>query len=187
MPSWSGKSLGEAMGKFYADLDKVGRDLTGPEKRKITRQMARAAQPIARRAARADLGGDGAFSGWVRGKPIPLDTKIRNGRDNATLLTPTRESAGPWTVAEKGRNSAGGFRGLFQGPGANLKTGATMFNADGSVKVTRRRTRKARRNNGRTDGKETASDAIAAMERELPKIAAKGVLQVQRKRFDVSG
>lgn len=175
MPTW--KTLGE----FYADLEKVGKELTGPEKRKITRDMGKKAQAIAARAADAAPIG-GSFSGWRRGNPIGLDTQLRNGRDSVTLLTPTRSSAGPWTVAEKGRNQ--GETGAFLGPGVNRRTGATSRTKSGAVRKVR--VTGGRRWNGSTVGFETASKAQAAMEKQIPDVARKGVLVVHRKHFDVT-
>jgi len=169
-----------SFGAWGAAYENMVKDLDGPAKRKITRDMAEQAQKIADRAAGADIGG--SFSGWRRGNPIELDTQIRNARDNNALLIPTRTSAGPWTVAEKGRNQ-GNARG-FSGPGINRRTGVTARTKSGAVR--RVRATRGRRWNGVTQGKRTASEAVAAMERELPKFAARGVLVAQRKHFDVT-
>jgi hypothetical protein len=48
------------------------------------------------------------------------------------------------------------------------------------------RARRARRWNGTTRPKSTASEAVKVMEKELPKIADKAVTKVIRKRFDVT-
>jgi hypothetical protein len=160
MPSW------RSMSAFVDDLSK---SLTPAEIRKITRDQAEAAQKVANRHAARDLGGDRAFSGWRRSAPIPLDTVIRNSKD-ATILSPTKRTAGGWTVAEFGRNSSAGPR--MVGPRLT-KTG----------KISKRR---ARRYNGTTRGKGTASDAVKVMEKELPKVADKGVTKALRKRFDVT-
>lgn len=175
MPTWS--SL-EAFGR---DLDKLARELEREEARRITRQMAERAQEIAKQAASADLGGDDAFSGWRRNNPINLDTQIRTvdgGRGH--LLTPTRSSAGPWTVAERGRNV--GETGKFLGPGMNHNTGITSRTKTGNI---RRRGFKAKRWNGVTRGKDTASDALERMDRELPRMAEREVRRVMIRRFDV--
>ncbi len=176
MPTWDSLA---AYGRELAGLES---DLTGPERQKITRQMAKEGQQIANQAASRDLGGDRAFSGWRRGAPIPLDTQIRNGRDGATLLTPKRASAGPWTVAEFGRNQ--GNAPGFSGPGINRATGITSRTKSGGVR--RVRARQSRRWNGTTQGKGTASEAVKDMDAKLPKIAEKGVKAVTRKRFDVT-
>ncbi len=164
MSSWT------SFAAFANDFDKMVGDLTGPEKRKITRAQGEAAQKIAAKQAASDLGGDRAFSGWRRGAPIPLDTQLRNLADGNTLMTPAKRSAGPWTVAEQGRNAAAGPRLI--GP---------RLTRTGRVSKARQR-----RYNGRTQGKHTASDAVKVMEKELPKIADKAVTKVIRKRFDVT-
>ncbi len=176
MPNWN------SVQAFTRDLDKMMAELTGPEKRKITRAQAEEAQRIAAHAAVSDLGGDRAFSGWTRANPIQLDTQIRNARDYNTMLTPTKGSAGPWTVAEFGRNQ--GDAGGFAGPGVNRSTGLTARTKAGAVRKVR--ARKARRWNGTTRGHRTASDAIKVMEDKLPKIADAAVTKIIRKRFDVT-
>ncbi len=176
MPNWDSLA---AYGRELAGLES---DLTGSERQKITRQMGRVAQEIADRAAASDLGGDRAFSGWTRASPIALDTVVRNGRNGATILSPTRGSAGPWTVAERGRNQ--GDAGGFAGPGVNRSTGLTSFTKAGKVRKVRER--RARRWNGTTRGHRTASEALKVMDDKLPKIADAAVSKVIRKRFDVT-
>lgn len=161
---------------FAAALDKLTADLTGPERKRITREMAGSGQKLAESAASSDLGGDPKFSGW---KP-PLETQIRSARNFNTLLTPTRHSAGPWTVAERGRNTNASSG--FLGPGVDSVTGLTARTKKGNIRVVRARA--ARRWNGRTAGKNTASDAVRAMEAKLPDIAEKGVAAAIERRFD---
>lgn len=177
MPNWS------SLAEYGRELRGLEVDLTGPEQRRITRTMGVEAQRIADRAASRDLGGDRAFSGWHRGRPMRLDTRLRPlSSSGATLLTPTRSSAGPWTVAEFGRNQ-GNASGI-SGPGINRRTGATSRTRSGAVRRTR--ARQSRRWNGVTAGKRTASDALTEMNRKLPPIADKAVLKITRKRFDVT-
>lgn len=173
MPSWS--SL-EAFGR---DLDRLRDDLEREEARRITRNMAERGQKIAEAEASRDLGGDPKFSGW---KPT-LDTQVKSLRD-AALITPTKTSAGPWTVANDGRHADGGV-GRFQGPALNMRTGRTTRRRDTGTIYDRRR-RKGVRWNGQTNGKGTADRAVARMERELPEIAGREVRRVVAKRFDVS-
>lgn len=145
---------------------------------KITRQMGLAAQVIASHAASADLGGDPKFSGWAP----KLDTQLKTTAFGATVLTPTRSSAGPWTVAEFGRNQ-GNARG-FSGPGINIRTGKTSRTKTGGLRTVR--SRRASRWNGVTQPKHTATDAIVRMDAELPRIAEVGVRRVLQKHFDVT-
>jgi hypothetical protein len=164
MPEW------HSIEAFRRDFAKLVDDLTGPEKRKITKQMGAEAQQIAARQASQDLGGDRAFSGWTRNHPIPLDTRVRNAADFNVLMTPTRTSAGPWTVAELGRNTKAGPR--LVGPRLT-RTG----------RVSRARTK---RYNGRTRGKGTATDAVKEMDAKLPDTVDRAVRATIRKRFDVT-
>ena len=153
-----------SFGDFAKELDALGRDLSTREKFTITDAMGRKAQQLATQAASADLGGDPKFSGWTP----QLTTKNKRLADGSNLLSPTRSSAGPWTVAQYGRNQA--FGPKFVGPRLT-KTG----------RVSRARTK---RYNGQTLPKYTADDARGLMEREMPKIAERGLRKAIRKRFD---
>lgn len=168
--------------EFGKELEKIRRDLELTEKQRITHAMGVKAQAIAHSAAAADLGGDAAFSGWRRSSHIALDTQLKDGRGGSTILMPTRSSAGPWTTAERGRNQ--GNASGFSGPGINVRTGKTSRTKSGEVRKVR--ARKARRWNGTTDPKHTATEAVARMERELPKIAEVGVRKVLQRHFDVT-
>lgn len=119
------------------------------------------AEDIAEREAAKDVGGDLKFRGWA---PV-LDTKWRL-IDEGVLITPTRSSAGPWTVAEQGRNQ--GNASGFAGPGSTRTGGAIGRTKAGGVRSTRARAGK--RWNGRTRGRRTATRTVAAFERELPKV-----------------
>lgn len=172
MPSWS------SLDAFGADVKKMVRDLERKEAKRITREMAEKAQQIAEAAASRDLGGDPKFSGWAP----TLDTQIKPSRDGlGHVIMPTRSSAGPWTVAEFGRNQ--GNASGFAGPGINRSTGLTARTKSGGIR--RQRMRKAKRWNGVTRGKGTASDAVSRMDRELPRIAEREVRRVIARQFDV--
>jgi hypothetical protein len=164
MPTW------DSLAAFSKELKGLESDLTGAEVRKIIREMAAEGEDIAERSALRDLGGDKAFSGWNRGAPISLDTRVRPGRDVSQILAPNRRSAGPWTVAEFGRNSKAGPRLI--GP---------RLTKTGRVSRARRR-----RYNGVTRGKGTATRAVNEMGVKLPKIADKRIKAITRKRFDVT-
>ncbi len=174
MPTWNSPAA------FIGDFEAMLRGLSGPEKRKITRLEGEAAQVIAAEAAANDLGSDRAFSGWDRNHPIPLDTRLQNAPDYNTLLTPV--FPGGWTVAEFGRHQ--GNASGFSGPGVNRATGATARTKAGRVRKVRER--QAKRWNGTTRPKNTASDALKVMEKELPKVVDKAVGVVVRHRFDVT-
>lgn len=164
MPQWN------SVAAFGAELAGLNREFTTAEIRQITRTMGAAGQTIAAKEAAADLGGDRAFSGWTRSNPIALDTRLNGTTDGTTILAPSRRSAGPWTVAEFGRNSAAGPRLI--GPRLTKR---------GKISTARRK-----RYNGRTRGKGTASDATKEMDRKLPAIADRAVLKATRKHFDVT-
>jgi hypothetical protein len=159
---------------FGRELQQLERELATDEKARITKEMGEHAQRIARDAASADLGGDPKFSGWAP----TLETQLFH-HAGVTTLAPTKFSAGPWTVAEVGRNK--GNAGGFAGPGIG-RSGTTSRTKSGGIRKVR--TFKKKRWNGYTQGKGTASAAFAIMERELPKIADKGVARVIRKHFD---
>lgn len=179
MPNWT------SIAAYAKDMDKVTRDLDIEGRRKITHAQGEQAEKIAARAAMRDLGSDRAFRGWTRAQRIPLDTQLKDGRGGATILIPTRRSAGPWTVAEFGRNqgTAGGGN-LYFGPGINRRTGITSRTKSGGLR--RVRSVRGRRWNGTTVGKNTASEAQRIMDVELPRVADKAFGVVLRKHFDVT-
>jgi hypothetical protein len=167
---------------FGVELQRMAKDLTVDEKSDITRAMGREARRLAEAEASRDLGGDRAFSGWRRGRPIPLATQLLDGRAGATVLAPTKRAAGPWTVANQGRNQ--GNASGFAGPGVNRVTGVTARTKSGRVRKVR--AAKGRRWNGTTAGMDTADRAVKQMERKLPHVADKEVRRVMQKRFDVT-
>lgn len=172
MPTFTSfEAFNRQVGRLAADMEREART-------KIAMDMAKEGQKIAERAASRDLGGDPKFSGWAP----RLDTATKR-TFNGAVLQPTRSSAGPWTVAEFGRHSLGGVGG-FQGPGVSFKTGRTSFTKSGNLRKTRGRA--AKRWNGYTRGKNTASDALASFERELPKIAERAARKVTQRHFDVT-
>lgn len=152
--------MADTFASFSRKLDKMLKGLSGPELRHVMQKVGEAAQKDAEKAASADLGGDPKFSGWA---PV-LDTKLTFRGNDRVIVSPGRRSAGPWTVAEFGRNSKAGPR-----PTVRLtKKG----------KVSRAR---VKRWNGRTPAFNTASDATAVMERETPKRLEAEVKSVIRK------
>lgn len=153
-------------------LDVLTKGLRDPELRQVMVKVGKTAQKAAESAASADLGGDPKFSGW---KPT-LDTKVDHVGEGRILIRPTRSSAGPWTVAERGRNQ--GNAGGFAGPGVNRKTGVTNRTKTGKLRKVRQR---SKRWNGRTQGKGTATSAQAAMERQTPPIFERAVTEAIRK------
>lgn len=175
MPTW--RSF-EAFGR---ELKSLQLELERNEATKIINKIGKRAQELAQQAAAADLGyPDGSFSGWPN---HPLDTQLKHLKPGRILLQPTRKSAGPWTVAERGRghtNTAG-----FSGPGVNRRTGLTNRNKKtGNLRKISAFTGGSKWS-GYTDGKSTASDAVNKIDNEMQRIAAVELLRVTKQHFDV--
>jgi hypothetical protein len=167
---------------YRLELTALAADLGAEDANRIAAVMGAKALGIARRSASADLGGDPKMSGW----PIAqLDTRIVNASEpGIVLLVPASASAaGGWTVATIGRNR--GHGGGFAGPGVNRRTGRTSRKKSGEVRKVRAHGAGSRWN-GTTVGKNTATDAQTAMERELPQIAETEFRKVLAKHFDLS-
>lgn len=165
MPDFANiKAFEAALTRYEKDLERRRRDMG--------RAVAEGVRPEAYRAAAADLGGDPKFSGW---RPW-LELQVRSKEYGAALL-PTRQSAGPWTVAQFGRNTMAGPRTRI-----DRRTGNTRQLKRGGVSVIRSR----KRWNGVTAGKGTADDARARVERAAGPIAEKQFIGVTRRHFDVS-
>ena len=149
---------------LVARLQGVERALSPAAQRARLQKVAAAVKPLATRAAAADLGGDAAFSGWggKGGGRIPLTVRFTMHGGGSPSLTIHRDgrSAGPWRVAEEGRNQ--GNAGGFSGPGIGVSSGVTARTKSGAIRKVR--ARKARRWNGTTAGKGTWTDAVNLME-----------------------
>lgn len=162
------------MKAFANELDRLDRELA-KKRRDMGTRMAEAAKPEGYRAAAADLGGDPKFSGW---RPW-LELQVK-GKDWGAAIIPTRYSAGPWTVAEFGRNTMTGPK--------------VRRNKDGSVRTYKRGARKGqvmfqtsrKRWNGITQGKGTATEATSRFERIAEKVGEREFQLVLRRHFDVS-
>jgi hypothetical protein len=130
--------------------------------------LGKMAKDEATKAADADIG-DASFSGWTMksGGPIKLDTAYDIIGPGRILFKPKRQAAGPWTVAEFGRNQAAGPR--MVGPRLT-KTG----------KVSKAR---QKRWNGRTQGKQTASDELATIDKKVTGVVDKQTKAALRKFF----
>jgi hypothetical protein len=118
--------------------------------------IGKMAKEAASQSVSADLGGDG-FSGWAK---APLVTRYDIVGPGRVSFHPTPRSAGPWTVAESGRNQAAG-----PAIGSKGKRGSR------------------RRWNGRTQGKNTASEALALIDKRLPKLVDTQIGRAIRKVF----
>jgi hypothetical protein len=146
--------VADTFASFAGKVDRLQKDL-GDDK--LSHALGKMAKAEATKAASADLGGDPKFSGWAP----TLDTRYDIVGPGRISFHPSRRSAGPWTVAESGRNGAAG-------PGIGSKG----------------RGGKRKRYNGRTRGKGTSDDALRAIDREAPKVADKEVAKAVRKFFD---
>jgi hypothetical protein len=163
------QSFGRKVGEFQAELTADAQ----------SHAIGKMAKEAAQEAAAGDLGSDGRFSGWRRGAPFELATRYDIIGPGRVSFHPTPKSAGPWTVAQSGRNQ--GNAGGFSGPGANRATGETSRTKSGGVRKVR--ARGARRWNGRTSGKNTASEALALIDKRLPKIVDTHIGRAIRKVF----
>jgi len=165
--------MADTFASFAAKIERFRKELTDDATSHAIGKMAKAE---ATKAASADLGGDPMFSGWPR---APLDTRYDIVGPGKVLFKPTRRSAGPWTVAERGRNQ--GNAGGVSGPGINRQTGSTSRTKAGNVR--KARSFGAKRWNGRTQGKGTASDALRVIDKQVPKIVQQSVSRAITKTF----
>lgn len=156
---------------FNRALTQLERDVER-RRRDIGRAVAEKAKPEGYRAAAQDLGGDPKFSGWAPW----LELQVRSKEYGAAII-PTRRSAGPWTVAQFGRNTMAGPRTRI-----DRRTGNTRQLKRGGVSIVRGR----KRWNGVTPGKGTADDARERFERVAERVADKEFGLVLRRHFDVS-
>ena len=145
--------MADTFASFAHRVDKFQHELTDDA---LGHAIGKMAKDEAKKAASADLGGDDRFSGWN----APLVTRYDIVGPGKVSFHPTPRSAGPWTVAQSGRNQAAG-----PAIGSKGKRGSR------------------RRWNGRTQGKGTADDALAAIEPKVPKLAEQQVSRAIRKVF----
>jgi hypothetical protein len=169
--------VAETLASFAGKVRKVESAFDGgPWLRAVARDIGEKSQALAAREASSDLGGDPKFSGWA---PV-LDTKFRVLGDGGTVsFSPTRSSAGPWTVSEVGRHQ--GNASGFAGPAMTRSGDAIGRTKSGGVRKTRARAGK--RWNGRTQGKGTATRTVAAIEQMAPKEVNAEVGALLRKTF----
>lgn len=168
--------MADDLERFAVDLRTLASGLTGEQMRKALDKVGVAAKGDAVEAARVDLGSDRAFSGWKRVGPLEARYSLHKNMSGLTVHRAPR-SAGPWRVAEQGRNQ--GNASGFQGPGVNRETGLTSRTSSGRLR--RVRARQARRWNGRTVGKDTWTDAERLMERRTPARLMEAMTDVMRK------
>jgi len=164
----------EGAAQLNAKLAKLERGFDG-----IAKQVASESVGDVQDAVRSDIG-DLSMSGWVRGKPIELKAMVaRDSKPGEAAVVPFGRTVGQFRVLESGRNSDGGAGG-FQGPGINFRTGRTSARARATGKGG---STKGRRWNGRTEGKQTWSDARELIGQNLGKRSSKALHQVMTKTF----
>ena len=156
--------MAQTLGQFESMLGRFMREFEDQKLKAIAQKAGMESKKLAERAASADLGGDPKFSGWAP----TLDTRFDHLDPGKISFKPSRRSAGPWTVAEFGRNQAAGPR--MVGPRLT-KTG----------KVSKAR---QKRYNGQTDGKGTASDALKLIDAKIPQVVEKEVVTAIRRFFN---
>jgi hypothetical protein len=138
----------------------------------MSHALGKMAKGEATKAASADLGGDDKFSGWAP----KLSTRYEIIGPGRISFHPSKRSAGPWTVAQQGRNNSGATG--FAGPGINARTGASALTKTGKV-----RSRKAKKWNGRTVGKGTADSALKLIDKNVEGVVDKQVTKAMSKVF----
>jgi len=146
--------VADSFQSFARKVDRFQHELTDDA---LSHDLGKMAKDEAKKAASADLGGDDKFSGWAK---APLVTRYDIIGPGRVSFHPTPRSAGPWRVADEGRNQAAG-----PAIGGKARGG------------------RRKRWNGRTQGKGTATDALAAIEPKVPKLAEQQVARAIRKVF----
>lgn len=146
--------MADTFASFGRRLDNFSKAMTDDA---LSHSLGKMAKEEATKAASTDLGGDPKFSGWAP----TLDTRYDIIGPGRISFHPSRRSAGPWTVAQFGRNAGAG-------PAIGSKG--------------RRGTR--RRWNGRTSGKGTADDALNGIDKKAPIVVEKQIGLAIRKFFN---
>ena len=156
----------ETFAQYESRIARFQRELEDQWAVSTATKMGVRAKELAARAASADLGGDPKFSGWAP----TLDTRFDHvkGRPGVISFHPSKQAAGPWTVAQFGRGQAEGPR--MVGP---------RLTKTGRVSKARQK-----RYNGRTKGKDTADDALKLIEADMPRVVDREVGRAIRKFFN---
>ncbi len=154
--------MADTFASFNAKLVKFQKELSDDA---LMHDIGKMAKVEADKAAAADLGSDGQFSGW----PGKLSTRYDIVGSGRLLFKPSNaRAAGKITVAEQGRNATAGPR---------------LRSSSLTPTGRRRSARSIRRWNGQTKGKGTASDALAAIDPKVPKLVDSHVGRAIRKTF----
>lgn len=114
----------DTFASFVKRVDAMATGLKNPHLRTVMTGVGVEAKGDAFKAVAADLGGDDRFSGWSK---APLGTRFNHVGEGRIAFGPTKRGAGPWTVAERGRNGA--RNGRTRGKGTATKALA-IINAE---------------------------------------------------------
>ena len=175
MPTWNSPQA------FAAAFDRFERDAQDAVL-EITEAQAENAIEVATGEARRDLGGDTRFSGWSGPSRDLSYLNVRRLRSRkGHIVYPDKKAAGPWKVAESGRQN---MQKLF-GPAIVQRDGEMAqlrYKKDGTMRTFR--TGKVKRFTGWTAGKGTASRAVKLADRDADRIAAQDLRNFTRKHFD---
>ena len=125
-------------------LDKFAAEVDGRAMEDDLRRIGQELRPVAAQAVVAELG-DMSMSGWHRGRPVALDTRVTVHMPRV-YVTPDR-TAGLWRVLESGRQASS--------RGDRVARGVTK---KGNVRY-----RRVKRNVGATAAKHTWSEAERRM------------------------
>ena len=155
-------------------LDKVQRDvLSGKAASDTAREVGFMAKgQTGQLSGPAALGGDRAFSGWRRGAPIELTAAFSMHQASGGVTIHRGRAAGPWRVAEEGRNRGNGGGGGFFGPGVG-QDGTTARTKTGRVRKVR--ARGPRRWNGTSPGFGSWTEFEAAVLDKVPETVGRKV------------
>ena len=152
--------MADTFASFNVKLGKLQKELSDDA---LMHAIGKMAKVSADKETKVDLGSDGQFSGW----PGSLATRYDIVGEGKLLFKPSSaRAAGKWTVAEYGRNAS-------QGP---------RIRSSSLTPTGRNRSAKSmRRWNGVTAGKSTATRAIDAIEKQVPKLVDQHVGRAIRK------
>jgi len=152
--------VADTFASFNAKIGRLQKELSDDA---LMHTIGKVAKASADKETKADLGSDGQFSGW----PGALSTRYDIvGKGKLSFKPSSARAAGKWTVAEFGRNASQGprIRSSSMTPTGRTRSAKSM-----------------RRWNGVTAGKSTASRAVDAIDKQVPKLVDQHVGRAIRK------
>jgi hypothetical protein len=156
----------DALDGFATRLEAMATAVGGEGLKAALTEVGMAAKEDVESAVRGDLG-DTSMSNWRRGSPFEIAGRFDVSGSTVTVL-PTPRSRGPWRVLEDGR-SGGASTDL-------VLVGRTRKNGT-------RRAKSRGRNQGRTRGKNTWTDAERLIEKKFPDRALDALMAQLMKRW----